>query len=161
VREYKPWLVFLSETRQNKKVVERVCNRVGYSNCLPVCVEGKGGGIALFVSDSVRLDLLSFGPHHIDTTVTNLDGIKARYTFVYGEPRPHDRPEFWKLMKRIKDKSQDPWFVAGDFNEAMFQYEHWSATKRSERRMLDFIETLENCNLHDLGFQGFPWTFDN
>jgi hypothetical protein len=128
-------------------------------------VEGKGGGIALFVSDSVRLDLLSFGPHHIDTTVTNLDGIRARYTFVYGEPRPHDHWSATKRserrMLRIKDKSQDPWFVAGDFNEAMFQYEHWSATKRSERRMLDFIETLENCNLHDLGFQGCPWTFDN
>jgi exonuclease III len=49
VREYKPDLVFLSETRQNKIIVERVCNRVGFSNCLPVCVEGKGGGLALYI----------------------------------------------------------------------------------------------------------------
>jgi hypothetical protein len=124
-------------------------------------VDGKGGGIALFVSDCVKLDLLSFGQHHIDTTVTSHDGIKARYTFVYGEPRPQDRPEFWKLMLRIKDKSDHPWFVAGDFNEALFQHEHFSAAKRSERRMLDFRETLDACNLHDLGFLGLPWTYDN
>jgi hypothetical protein len=147
--------------RQNKFVVETVCRRVGFSNCLPVCVEGKGGGLALFVSDSVSVDLISYGAHHIDITVTDLDGIKARYTFVYGEPRPQDRPKFWKLLKRLKDQSKDPWFVAGDFNEAMFQSEHWSASKRSERRMQDFREALEFCNLHDLGFHGCPWTFDN
>jgi hypothetical protein len=32
---------------------------------------------------------------------------------VYGEPKPHDRPELWKLLNRIRDKSNDPWFVAG------------------------------------------------
>jgi exonuclease III len=108
VRELKPDLVFLSETRQNKAAVAKVCSRVGFSNCLPISVEGKGGGLALFVSDSVILDLLSYGPHHIDTHVTNHDGNKIRYTFVYGEPRPQDRIEFWKLLKRIKDKSKEP-----------------------------------------------------
>jgi exonuclease III len=88
VREFKPDLVFLSETRQNKAVVVKVCSRVGFSNCLPINMEGKGGGSALFVSDSVTLDLLSYGPHHIDTHVTDHDGNKIRYTFVYGEPRP-------------------------------------------------------------------------
>jgi hypothetical protein len=161
VQEFKPDLVFLSETRQNKAVVERICNRVGFSNCLPVCVEGKGGGLALFVSDSVSLNLFSFGPHHIDTTVTDQDGIKARYTFVYGEPKPTCRPDFLKLLKRIRDRSQEPWFIVGDFNESMFQSEHWSATRRSEARMRDFRDTLEFCNLHDLGYVGCPWTFDN
>jgi exonuclease III len=124
-------------------------------------VEGKGGGLALFVSDSVSLNLFSFGPHHIDTAVTDQDGNKARYTFVYGEPKPTCRLDFWKLLKRIRDRSQEPWFIVGDFNEAMFQSEHWSATRRSEARMRDFRDTLEYCNLHDLGYVGCPWTFDN
>jgi exonuclease III len=61
VREHRPNLVFLSETRQNKALVESVCRRIGFSNCLPVCVEGKGGGIALFVSSDLKIDLLNFG----------------------------------------------------------------------------------------------------
>jgi hypothetical protein len=153
--------VFLSETRQNKDVIESVQRRIGYANCLPVCVKGKGGGLALFVSNLVKVDLISFGKHHIDTTVTDLDGVKTRYTFVYGEPRPQDRLEFWKLMKRIKPMSPEPWFVAGDFNECLFQSEHMSARRRSESRMQDFRDALRFCNLHDLGFRGQPWTFNN
>jgi hypothetical protein len=88
-------------------------------------------------------------------------GIKVRKIFVYGEPRPQDRHEFWKLLRRIKSCSTDPWLMAGDFNEALFQSEHYSTRRRSVRQMEDFRETLEFCNLHDLGFKGTPWTYDN
>jgi hypothetical protein len=27
--------------------------------------------------------------------------------------------------------------------------------------MLDFREVLSYCDLHDLGFSGLPWTYDN
>jgi hypothetical protein len=49
----------------------------------------------------------------------------------------------------------------GDFNESMWQFEHLSATKRSERKMLDFREVLSHSDLHDLGFSGTTWTYDN
>jgi hypothetical protein len=95
IREHKPCLVFLTETRQNKAVVESISRRNGFSNCLPVCIEGKGGGLALFVRSDLKVDLGSYGPHHIDVTVLDQFGIKWISTFVYGEPRLSDRPEFW------------------------------------------------------------------
>jgi hypothetical protein len=51
--------------------------------------------------------------------------------------------------------------MCGDFNEALFQAEHYSARRRSERQMADFRETLDFCNLHDMGYFGTPWTFNN
>jgi hypothetical protein len=51
--------------------------------------------------------------------------------------------------------------MMGDFNEAMWQEEHFSLTRRSERLILDFREILSHCDLHDIGFTGSPWTFDN
>ena len=51
--------------------------------------------------------------------------------------------------------------MMGDFNEAMWQEEHFSRTKRSERLMADFWEVLSICDLHDIGFSGTPWTYDN
>jgi hypothetical protein len=51
--------------------------------------------------------------------------------------------------------------MLGDFNEAMWQEEHFSRTTRSEGLMRDFREVLSHCDLHDLGFIGLPWTFDN
>ena len=57
--------------------------------------------------------------------------------------------------------SAEPWIMAGDFNEAMWQSEHFSKRKRSEKQMFDFREVLSHRDIHDLGFKGTPWTFDN
>jgi hypothetical protein len=51
--------------------------------------------------------------------------------------------------------------MLGDFNEAMWQHEHLSSTKRNERQMENFREVLSDCNIHDLGFTGLPWTYNN
>jgi hypothetical protein len=67
----------------------------------------------------------------------------------------------WKLLRRIKREVNEPWLMLGDFNEAMWQHEHFSATKRNERQMENFRETLSDCNLHDLGYSGLPWTYNN
>jgi hypothetical protein len=51
--------------------------------------------------------------------------------------------------------------VLGDFNEAMWSFEHFSATQRPEPQMLAFRDMLETCELVDLGFFGLPYTYDN
>jgi hypothetical protein len=128
---------------------------------LPVSVEGKGGGLALFWSSSVSVDLINFGPHHIDVNILETNGIKWRATFVYGEPRAQNRHHMWSLLKRIKQNSKEPWFMVGDFNEALWQKEHFSVNRRNEYQMRQFRDTLAHCNLFDLGFKGTPWTFNN
>jgi endonuclease/exonuclease/phosphatase family metal-dependent hydrolase len=67
----------------------------------------------------------------------------------------------WKLLRGIKPCSQAPWLMIGDFNEAMWSFEHFSSRRRPDRQMLDFQEVLSHCDLYDLGFSGLPWTFDN
>jgi hypothetical protein len=54
-----------------------------------------------------------------------------------------------------------PWAMMGDFNECLWQSEHWSRRRRNENQMDQFRNTLSFCNLHDLGFKGIPWTYDN
>jgi hypothetical protein len=67
----------------------------------------------------------------------------------------------WTKMRQMKNRSNEPWLVLGDFNEAMWQEEHFSKSKRSERHMAEFRAVLSDCDLHDIGFSGTPWTFDN
>lgn len=67
----------------------------------------------------------------------------------------------WNRLKRIKYNANVPWLAIGDFNETLWQSEHYSATKRSEKHMADFREVLDWCELHDLGYKGPGWTFDN
>lgn len=49
----------------------------------------------------------------------------------------------------------------GDFNETMWSFEHFSARQRPEPQTRDFRDVLSQCDLHDIGFVGLPWTYDN
>jgi hypothetical protein len=99
---------------------------------------GKGGHV-LFLDDSVKIDILSCGLHHIDCIVRSNDLWELwRTTFVYGEPRVQDRHLMWELLRHLKDNINKPWLMLGDFNESLWGFEHFSAQRRSERQMLDF-----------------------
>jgi hypothetical protein len=126
-----------------------------------VCLDGKGGGLALYWKEDTVVSLINFGVHHIDVKITEPDALIWRCTFVYGEPKAQDIPEMWKLIRRIETDVREPWLMVGDFNEAMWQHEHLSATKRNEKQMQIFCEALSDCNLHDLGYSGLPWTYNN
>lgn len=158
---HRPNVIFLSETRQNKKYVESLRYRLGLKYVYIVSVQGKGGGLAVFWDENYSLELNKFGDHFIDMYISNGDGSKWRCTFVYGEPKASQRYVMWDLLRRIKPLGTGPWFMVGDFNEAMWQNEHFSRHKRSNRLMENFREVLLECNLFDLGFQGVPWTYNN
>lgn len=158
VRTHHPKFVFLSETRQPTSRLESLRWRLG----LTVASSGMSGGIALLWDESIKVTLLGMSSRFIDVLVRdNPDATCWRATFVYGKPRVENRHLMWELLKRMRKRSILPWFVAGDFNEALWQFEHFLATRRSEREMEDFRETLADCNLHDIGFMGLPWTYDN
>lgn len=110
-----------NKTRQDKKTVEFVCRRLGFPNCFPVTVIGKGSGLVLCWKNDVSVDLVSFSHHHIDVILQHPNGIKERNTFVYGEPCTHIRHEFWSLLRRIKHgrAANLPWVMLGDFNETL------------------------------------------
>ena len=65
------------------------------------------------------------------------------------------------MERRIKPLGGGPWFMVGDFNEAMWQFEHFSRHKRSETLMANFRNVLSDCNLFGSGFHGTPWTYNN
>jgi hypothetical protein len=123
---------------------------------------GRSGGIALFWDESLVVNLITIADKVIDVTVQE-DPASAlwRISFFYGEPRVEDRHLTWEFMKRIKFRSDKPWIMVGDFKETMWQFEHFSNTKSGERQMEAFREALEFCGMHDLGFVGLPWTYDN
>jgi hypothetical protein len=84
-----------------------------------------------------------------------------RITFVYGEPRTENRHRMWDALRRLRSVSPLPWVVIGDFNKAMWGFEHFSACDRPKRQMSLFRDALNDCDLVDLGFKGLPFTYDN
>jgi hypothetical protein len=162
VQTHHPSLVFLSETWQSKEKMERFRYRLGLRHCFAVGSGNKGGGTALYWDDSIDVFLQSCSERHIDVLIKESPLATAwRATFVYGQPRVENRHKTWDLRRTISSSVHEPWAFIGDLNEAMWQFEHFSKTKRNERQMELFRDMMETCNLEDLGFMGLPWTYDN
>jgi hypothetical protein len=118
--------------------------------------------LVLYWQEGITVDLLSFSKRHIDVHISGGPYDRMwRCTFVYGEPKAGDHHHMWSLLQHLKPKSSEPWIMLGDFNEAMWQEEHFSLSRRPERLVENFREALSFCDLHEIGFTGRPWTFDN
>jgi hypothetical protein len=103
VHTHHPQLVFLSETRQRKDIVEGLRWRLGLKHVVSFHEEGKGGGLALFWHESLDVELFKINERIIDVIIFDIKkGIKTRCTFVYGEPRTHLRHNMWNLLKKNK-----------------------------------------------------------
>ena len=160
VKLHHPKHVFLSQTRMSANRCKNLRWKLGLKNCL--AIDSFSGGIALFWDEYINVSLLSQGERYIDVLVVeNPDRVPWRATFVYGEPRVENRRDMWERLCSLCDEWTGPWMVIGDFNEAMWQYEHFLETHRNEHQMMDFREVLSHCDLHDLGFSGLPWTYNN
>ncbi|CAO2207064.1 unnamed protein product [Urochloa humidicola] len=162
VRAKCPGLVFLCETHNSENRVANLRWRLGLKNCIAVDSDGRSGGLALFWHESVEVNLTEKNFRYIDvSTRVSANDPWFRITFVYGEPRPENRHRMWDALRRLRTASELPWMVVGDFNEAMWGFEHFSATARPERQMANFRDVLNACELMDLGFVGLPFTYDN
>jgi hypothetical protein len=88
VKQYRPSLLFLSETKMREQRIKPFMWSLGYNGCLVVNCQGRSGGLALFWSENdFCVDLQSLCPNFIDVHVKDTMGVTWRATFVYGEPR--------------------------------------------------------------------------
>jgi hypothetical protein len=58
--------------------VENVGHQLGFILCLPVCIKGKGDGLALYWKGTIKVDLINFGLYHNDVSVPGEFGINRR-----------------------------------------------------------------------------------
>lgn len=123
---------------------------------------GLSVGLALYWHESCTVDILDKDDRYIDVAVKISDSNEQwRLTCVYGEPRVENRHLMWTKLQNLSTVSDLLWLVIGDFNEAMWDFEHFSVTPRPEGQMVAFRDALEICGLVDLGFSGVPHTYDN
>lgn len=64
-------------------------------------------------------------------------------------------------MDRLKGNECMPWIIGGDFNEITSQMEKKGGRLRSELALQEFRETIDRCELYDLGYIGADYTWYN
>lgn len=163
VKQLDPTILFVMETKISAKRVEKLKSTFGFSGVFAVDSDGLSGGVGLFWSSAVTIDIKSYNLHHIDAVIQCKDGSVPpwRFTGIYGESRRENRHLTWTLMRRLHQLRNFPWLCSGDFNETLYNTEHFSEHDRDEWQMRAFREVTEDCGLIDLGFSGLPYTWDN
>ncbi|KAL5740942.1 hypothetical protein ACOSQ2_030122 [Xanthoceras sorbifolium] len=161
VREDKPEMIFLSETRLNSFGAGNIRVHLGFDGCFVVDRVGTGGGLILLWQNSVDVTVRSFNCGHIDCIVSDADGRRWRFTGFYGEPKQWLREQSWVLLRRLAGLDNLPWLIGGDFNEILRGAEKEGGLARMGSAIDGFREAVDSCNLLDMGFSGNKFTWCN
>ncbi|KAL0444621.1 UNVERIFIED_CONTAM: hypothetical protein Slati_2184800 [Sesamum latifolium] len=119
LRDNKPTLVFLEETKCSASQIEALKRKFGLFGC-NVDPKGRSGGLALLWQRSVEVQLQSFSWYHIDVSV-RLDELEEwwRFSAIYEEPETRKRDNTWRLLRQLHRQSIRPWLCVGDYNEIL------------------------------------------
>jgi exonuclease III len=160
IRSHNPEVVFLCETKQRKKLMERLQWSLGFRHGVNVDGKGKRGGLAMWWRDGIDVAVRPWCQYYIDAEIKTEVG-SWRVTGIYGEPRAELRDKTWEVIRYLCSQDDLPWVCFGDFNEILKQEEQLGMNSRSESQMVKFRDCLTDCRLADLGFSGYPFTWDN
>ncbi|KAJ4838159.1 hypothetical protein Tsubulata_034998 [Turnera subulata] len=161
VRHENPDILFLAETRQGNRMMERLKWRMGLGNGVFVDPIGSRGGLALLWKDGVEVRLQSFSRFHIDALVEE-EGVPAwRITGFYGAPVATKRRVGWNVLQILAGRSNLSWLCFGNFNEILWRSEQHGRRDRSEWQMRDFRRIIDVYAFRDLGYRGRDFTWAN
>nr|POF02450.1 hypothetical protein CFP56_28059 [Quercus suber] len=136
--------------------MEKIKFILGFFNSLIVPSQGKSGGLALFWSKDVKLEIKSYSQNHIDAIISEQDSnFTWRFTGFYGHPESHLRNDSWKLLSYLNNQLSLPWFCCDDFNEILSFSEKSGGPQRPQRQMDGFRDRIY---LHlDRAFANSDW----
>jgi len=108
----------------------------------------------------VKLDMVNYN-NHILAKVVEEDGFEWYLTGFYGWLEASQKHKSWALLSRLATLVEGPWCCIGDFNAILLSFEKQSKHPPPYKQMEDFGLALESCRLVDIGFRGYPFTWNN
>ncbi|WCJ39882.1 hypothetical protein M5689_020833 [Euphorbia peplus] len=162
VRKNCPSLVFISETRLQKKEVDNLRWRFTNFNFFSVDAVGQLGGLMLMWCKEIDLAILGSCDHCIHFEILSSDGVMLwRGIVIYGWPQKGNKFKTWEMMRDLHQRENVLWVCFGDFNEVMYSLEKKGGTELSGNAQHLFRMCLLNCDLFDIGFKGSAYTWSN
>ena len=161
LKDQAPTVCFLMETRLNRKGFDKHCREIKFPNKLIVKKHDSRGGLALLWKRDVSLDVINFIENHILAKVVEEDGFVWYLTCFYGWPETSQKAKSWALLSHLSSFVDGPWMCIRDFNATLHSAEKLSHRPPYYKHMDEFREVLEQCALSDLGFLGYPYTWNN
>jgi hypothetical protein len=115
--------------------------------------------LLLLWKKEISIQQIFSAPNYIDVQINEGPNKVWRLTGIYGEPRWEDKYKTWDKIRELKNNSNLPWILLGDFNEILFSHEKEGGNPRPHNFMQAFQDVLSDCGLEDIGYSGdmFTW----
>lgn len=129
-------------------IVRRKC---GYHKGVSVAPIGFAGGLSLWWTEDVEMEVISQSKNVIDTIFSLNGNTPCRCTWFYGPPEAAEMNYFWRKFRSMDWKDGTPWLCGGDFNDFLWSNEKDGGrvcTVARQRHLLGFTEAN---GLFDLG----------
>ena len=131
VKQKKPALVFLMETKLRSDKMKLIHFKMGFPNMFVVDFIRRSGGMTLMWDEDINLDIQNYSQCHINGMVKmRMSREQWKFTGFYGHPDPSKRHEAWTFLKYIATLSLLPWVCLRDFNEILTSTEKWGGRER-------------------------------
>ncbi|KAG2724617.1 hypothetical protein I3760_01G026900 [Carya illinoinensis] len=163
IKEKKPELVFLMETKLLYTKACRISKRFRFQGCVVVEAVGRegGGGLMLMWKEESMVELINYSQYHINVRMSDESGSNRwLLSYFYGHPVTSLRNKTWSLLSSFKP-AVGGWGIIGDFNEVLYSDEKEGGNPRSEYLMRQFREVMEEGSLCDLGWARNKFTWSN
>jgi endonuclease/exonuclease/phosphatase family metal-dependent hydrolase len=101
--------------------------RLGFPHAFMVNYVGLSGQLVMMWKNEISLDSKSYSKYHKDVWIIETSSMTRtlRFTSFYGELAQTYRKESWQMLRFLQKEIDLPWLCAGDFNEVLFDHEHF------------------------------------
>ncbi|KAL7261989.1 hypothetical protein ACSBR1_000391 [Camellia fascicularis] len=117
-RTHKPELLVLMKTEVTFSSLGNFFNNLGFSASTVVDPISRMGGIwMLWDIDHINVRTSFVSDQYIQATIHKEDYEEWIFSAVYANSNPATRDILWKELERTANNMNQPWLVAGDFND--------------------------------------------
>ena len=161
VQSHRPIAVFLMETKNERRKLERIRN-VNFRHYFYIDPEGVSGGLALWWNDSIDIQIFSSMKYWIlaDCFVESLN-VRWLSSFLYADPDEDKRVVVWEFLKAEINSINKPWLRVGDFNVVSCPEDKEEGNQLCSRELEELASFLSECNLMQMEFKGQRFTWSN
>ncbi|CAN0916941.1 hypothetical protein LINGRAHAP2_LOCUS29995 [Linum grandiflorum] len=159
VRELKPSILFLMETKNQKDFMEWKRMKLNFANGVLVDPINTAGGLALRWIADLNINVIRSSSSYFHVFINYGSGFFC--TFIYAPTTAADRRQLWNEINSFGPGGDELWLVIGDLNVVLYDHEKSGGNPVAYDSAAPLRSFIFNNALSDLGFVGNPFTWSN
>ncbi|XP_061345139.1 uncharacterized protein LOC133290994 [Gastrolobium bilobum] len=150
----------LMEARTNGSTCCKLMRKINFDKSIVEEATGFSGGIwIMWDSRRAKVEVISQATQYIHMRVEIENINRFLCTAIYASPHEVTRHEMWEEVKLISQTSNEPWIMAGDFNDIRCSDEKRGDSPTDIAKCLRFQYFLDSCQVEEVTGMGAKFTW--